>query len=71
MCFIMFLKYSGMLEILLKLDDILGTEIFFNFFKFLETLKYPVFYRYHVTFSFLAGFLLVLFLILKYICDFN
>ena len=71
MCFIILLKYPGMLEILLELDDVLRTKIFFNFSKFLETLKFPVFYRCQVTFSFLSGILLVLFLILKYICNFN
>lgn len=54
---------SHMLEIFLELNDTLGTKIFFNFSKFLETLKVPMFYRCHLTFSFLAGSFLILFLI--------
>lgn len=36
-----------MLEIFLELNDTLGTKIFFNFSKFLETLKVPMSYRCH------------------------
>lgn len=67
LCFIILLKHSHLLEIFLKLSGTQGTEIFFNFSKFRETLKFPMFCRCNLAFSFLVGFSLIQFLILKYI----